>query len=110
MKIGDNPADPIVQRTDAAARELLGRFGKAAHDFSYGAIVAAALNLLVNGLRQAHDRRDAALARYDQLAAEGRAKLADSFDAAGRRRNVFPYDQRVEVPAGLVENLLNGKG
>jgi hypothetical protein len=89
--------DPLSQFSDRQ-RELFERFTRDADGFSTEQVIGAAANLLVNALRQAHASRDGALDGFDQIAAKTRALIADHYDMMGRRRNVFPFNQVIDVP------------
>lgn len=98
FKIGaDNRQDPLND-TETRARDMMRAFGKIANQAPVDVVVAASINLLINAIRGAHGSRDAALRRYDQLTSEMRGVLASHYDGVGRRRNVFPFDQHIQVP------------
>lgn len=93
-----NPLDPLRKSGPDQQRELFNMFCKVANGFSTEEVMGAAMNLLVNGLRQAHPTQAAALSRLDELGAGARALLASHYDMLGRRRNIFPFHQTIEVP------------
>lgn len=92
-----NPKDPL-HKAGFAQRELFGLMAKAASGFATEQVVGAAANLLLNAIRQAHPARRGALAAYDEMSARSRAVLAEHYDAAGKRRNIFPFHQTIEMP------------
>lgn len=96
--MADNPLDPLRKSGPDQQRELFAAFCKVAHGFSTEDAIGAAMNVLVNALRQAHGTQAAALARLDELAAGSKGLLASHYDALGRRRNVFPFHQTIELP------------
>lgn len=92
-----NPKDPLL-KADDAQRELFTRLTAAANGFQHDHVIGAAANLLLNAIRQQHATQRVALDSFDQLMARFREVLAEHFDGFGRRRNVFPFHQRIEVP------------
>lgn len=90
--------DPMVQATPKSELELFRRFGKEANGFTQEQVMGAALNLIVNALRQRHDKRKGAFEDYEQLTTKARGILAAHYDSLGKRRNVFPFHQTIEMP------------
>jgi len=97
-----NLQDPM-QKTDFAppnAKELFDSLSKAADGFSAADVMSAAANLLVNSVRCAHATCAGAERAFDEVV--GRSKhllLEKHYDMVGKRRNIFPFDQVIEVPA-----------
>lgn len=61
--------------------------------------MGAAANLLVNAIRQAYPTREKAAAAYDELVSKVKGQLIDQhYDATGRKKGLFPYNQVIEVP------------
>lgn len=94
--MGNNPNDPLL-KVDDRERELFMQMTKVAASFPIELVIGAALNLVVNAVRQGHAAQRSALDSYDSVASRGREVLAGHYDAVGKRRNVFPFHQRVEV-------------
>lgn len=90
-------SDPLQNVADRQ-RQLFDNIVKVASGFSTEDVAGAALNLLVNALRQAHGSRHAAFEGLDRLHASSRELLASHYDAMGKRRNVFPFHQVIDVP------------
>lgn len=93
-----NPNDPLNKAGTDQQRALFNAFCKVANGFSTEEVLGAAANVLVNALRQAHATQAAALSRLDELAAASKGLLASHYDALGRRRNIFPFHQTIELP------------
>lgn len=93
-----NPLDPLRKSGPDQQRELFNAFCKVATGFSTEEVMGAALNLLVNALRQAHPTQAKALSRLDEISAAAKTLLASHYDALGRRRNIFPFHQTIELP------------
>ena len=91
------PADPMKHAPDPQ-RELFDQFAALARGFPIEAVIGAALNIVANAASQAHATRAPALASYDEKVARVRAALAERYDLTGKRRNVFPFPQVIEVP------------
>jgi hypothetical protein len=90
--------DPMLLATPDQQKQLFDAFCSVANGFSAEQVLGAAANLLVNAIRQAHPTQRGALARLDELSAKTKALLAEHYDAMGKRRNVFPFHQVIEVP------------
>lgn len=98
MTIGTNPKDPLLKSGPDQQREVFNKFVQLAHGFSVEEVVGAAMNLIVNAVRQAHPMRRTALDSLDQTTTRTRELLASHYDASGKRRNVFPFHQTIHVP------------
>lgn len=92
-----NPNDPLNNTPDRT-RELFETFVQTASGHTADSVVGAAANLLVNAIRQAHSTQRGALNSFDEMSAKIRAFLAEHYDGIGKRRNVFPFHQTVEMP------------
>lgn len=106
-----NPADP-VGKNEQAAHELFRHSSvyASAGGFTTIDVINAAAMLLINGLRQdpSCTNRDVALAKFDEIASRTKGLLAECYDAAGRKKGVFPFDQNISVPLH-VEGHRTGK-
>lgn len=92
-----NAKDPLKNVPDAE-RELFQAFVKEANGFGLDQVGGAAGNMLVNCLRQSHATQKGALDGFDQLTTKLREVLASHYDGTGKRRNVFPFNQVIELP------------
>ena len=100
--------DPL-NSAPAGARELFGNLSKVCHGFNNDDIIIAALNLVINAVRQNRARRDDAAELYDGAVTRGRhILLEEHYDAAGRRRGVYPFHQVITPEP--VKNLFKIKG
>lgn len=90
--------DPINGSLVDSGRELFERFGKAASGFSRDAAVNAAVNVIINALRQEHATRPRAEAAIDELFGKVKQALVNHYDVLGRKRGLFPFDQVIAVP------------
>lgn len=94
-----NQKDPLRKSGPEAEQELFRALGAAANGYPAEAVLGAAANVLVNAIRQAQPTREGAREKFDELAAKVRRLLLDQhYDATGKRRNVFPFHQVIEVP------------
>jgi hypothetical protein len=104
-----NPNDPL-HNVDAASRELFKLFGQVANQFPRDAVVGAAINTLVNAVRQSHASRDKALGRVDEIAAIMKRIIDNHYDpVTNGRRNVFPFHQIMEMTHFKDEATRRGK-
>jgi len=95
-----NPKDPLSKEDIAPSngRELFTQLSQVAHGFSAADVQSAAVNLLVNVVRQNHDTRYAAERAFDEIVGGAKNLLLEKhYDMVGKRRNIFPFDQ-VIVP------------
>lgn len=93
-----NSKDPLQHNGPNASRELFNRLSIEANGFPSDAVVLASANMLMNALRQAHATRAAADAAFDELFGQMKQTLLDHYDGTGARKNIFPCNQRIEVP------------
>lgn len=91
--------DPLVGLPEQE-RVLFEAFNNACRGKSYDAVLSAAMNVVINAIRQIESGRAEAEARYDELFGRGKTVLVDKhYDSVtGRRRNVFPHTQVVHMP------------
>lgn len=96
-------ADPLKQAEDVR-RELFGRYSKASAGFQHRDVVYAAVNLMLNAIRQNCKTQREAEVAFDEMIAHAKRSLLDlHYFPNGKRRNVFPFDQVIEP------SLLNSK-
>ena len=88
-----NPKDPIHKSGPNAGLELFRRMSKAATDFPHDAVIDAACNLLINAIRQGNPDWRRAEAAFNEMFGRSKQLLKDHYDAAGRKKGVFPFDQ-----------------
>jgi hypothetical protein len=98
-----NSKDPLIAATPDSGLELYKRFGNQAHGFPQEAVLNAAVNLIVNVLRQKHPQRDKAEAEYNELMGKTKGVLLNHYDALGRKRGIFAYNQNLHV---VVDDLV----
>lgn len=91
-----NPKDPLHAQADAG-KELFERFAKAANGFPAELAITAALNILINAVRQANPSQQKALAAFDEAVARTRGVLAEHYGTTGERRNIFPFHQVMQM-------------
>jgi hypothetical protein len=91
----NNNKDPLNEGPPAG-RVLLERFDAAANGFPANAVIDAAVNLLVNALRQGLSKRENALAAFDEIFGRSKSLLASHYDSVtGDRRNIFAHTQHI---------------
>ena len=93
-----NGKDPFHKSGPDAGKELFKRIVQLAHGFSNEAVINAAVNLLLQPIRQGSDSWQKAEPRFDEWFGKAKSILRNHYDANGRRRNIFPYDQNIEMP------------
>jgi hypothetical protein len=93
-----NPQDPLRKSGPDQGQELFRQFSKLASGFSTADVVCAAVNVLINAVRQAHPNRTAAEARFNELFGTSKDTLLGHYDGVtGKRRNIFPFHQFVHA-------------
>jgi hypothetical protein len=97
--------DPLLNLPEQE-RRVFEAFTQAATGHDYEAVAGAAVNVLINVIRQLESTRAEAEAHWDELVGRGKTLLLDNhYDSVtGKRRNVFPHTQVVRMP------LLDGSG
>lgn len=107
--MGMNGKDPILQAPDTQ-RELFNRFSRAADGFMTEDAITAAVNVLINALRQAHHTRAAADARFNELMSKTRSLLMDHYDGSGKRKaGLFPFNQTIHAELFNDRDTIQGK-
>lgn len=107
MSVNGSGKDPLhsAQFVPDRTRELFDALSKCASGFSASEVAGAAINLLLNAIRQSHSTRDRAAKAFDEHA--GRAKyllLEKHYHNDGSRRNIFPFAQHLTVEELHVES------
>lgn len=92
-----NPKDPLHNSGPQAGRELFRRMGQLASGFPNEAVIDASWNMLINAVRQRTATWQKAEPEFDQQFYQMKTLLRGHYDANGRRRNVFPFDQIVQM-------------
>jgi hypothetical protein len=85
-----NSSDPLLKLPE---KELFEALSRLCHGHSAGEVACAALNLVVNSIRQAQPTLKHASVALDEVVARTRGVLASHYDANGRKKGIFPYDQ-----------------
>jgi hypothetical protein len=93
-----NEKDPLRQAGPSQQQELFRRFTAAANGFSTEDVIGAAMNVLVNAIRQSNPSWSKASERYDEWMARFKTVLSNHYDTVtGKRRNIFPFHQTVHM-------------
>lgn len=89
------PKDNLKQPGEA----LFEAFGLAASGHLPDEVISAAMNIVLNVVRQRTSRRSGAIAAMDELFGRSMDALMQHYDGTtDRRRSVVPFDQVVTVP------------
>jgi hypothetical protein len=90
--------DPFVGLPEQE-RFLFDQFKQAAAGKNVDAVIGAAINILINVLRQMEPTRKEAEARWDMLSGRGKTLLLDRhYDSVtGKRKTIFPFTQVVKM-------------
>lgn len=89
--------DPLLKASTDNTRELFTRFAQQSHGFATEDVIGAAINLLVNGIRQTYPTRDKAEKQYDELMGRTKSVLLNHYDHSGRKQGVFPFTQTINA-------------
>lgn len=92
-----NPLDPLHKQPEAD-RKLFQHLARHCHEAPAPVVASASANLIVNAIRQQCASQKDALSAFDAVSAKARAILAEHYDGVGKRRNVFPFSQVVDIP------------
>lgn len=105
-----NRQDPLLQTGAEAGRVLFDAMSRTCTGFSRDDVVNAAINILVNAIRQECPSRQQSEARYDELSAKTKGLLMNHYDSvSGKRRSVFPFTQTVHAQLVHFDDKLNSK-
>lgn len=90
--------DPLKGLPDQE-RALFDQFRQASAGKNVDAVIGAAINILINVLRQMEPTRKEAEARWDMLFGRGKTLLLErNYDSVtGRRKTIFPFTQVVKM-------------
>jgi hypothetical protein len=89
------PKDNLKQPGEA----LFEAFGHSAAGHPPDEVISAAMNIVLNVVRQRTSRRSSAIAAMDELFGRSMDALMQHYDGTtDRRRSVIPFDQVVTVP------------
>lgn len=102
-----NPKDPLIQNHDAA-RELFRQLGQVCRGFPVEHVRTAALNLLVNAIRTEAPTQTIAERVWDEAVGRQKGHLMSCYDAAGRKKGIFPYTQNLDVGFMQFPDKING--
>ena len=93
-----NPNDPLNGLGPEAEKVLFEKLTRQCSGHDLNQAMHAAINLLVNVIRQSNPRRKRALDNVDEVAAKMKSILDMHYDpVTGARRNVFPFSQVLEL-------------
>jgi hypothetical protein len=103
-----NP-DPLLGLPEQE-RMLFELFKQAAAGKNVDAVIGAALNILINVLRQMEPTRNEAEARFDMLFGKAKTLLLDRhYDSVtGKRKTIFPFTQQVKMPLHWEDDVVRG--
>lgn len=88
------PRDNLDQR----GRSLFDAFGAASAGRPLDEVISAAMNVILNGIRQNTPRRTDAIARLSDLHGQAMSALLVHYDATtNRRRSVVAFDQVISA-------------
>jgi hypothetical protein len=103
-----NP-DPLMNAPDQAARQLFEAYQKLSSGRTADSVIGAAVNILINAIRQMEPFRKDAEARWDAIFGRGKTILMDHYDpVTGRKKSVIPHTQIVKAAWHLEDDLIKG--
>ena len=99
-------SDPLKQGPEKQ-QDLFNKFITTSAGSQKEDVVGAAVNLLVNALRQTYSTRNQAEKAFDELFGKTKGLLLDGhYDpVTNKRRNVFPFNQVIEMPLMDIRQL-----
>lgn len=105
-----NPRDPLPKSIPNAGAVLMQKMSEVSDGFSADAVVDAAANMVLFMLRQVYADRQTAEARFDELMGRSKTILLSHYDSVtGKRRNIFPFKQNVQMPLVHFKDRFPGK-
>jgi hypothetical protein len=90
--------DPLLNVSSEAQKILFDKFKEQARGFPIDVVLGAAINVVVNALRQTYSTRDAAGKRLDEIASNTKGILYSHYDSFGRKKGIFPFNQNIVMP------------
>lgn len=93
-----NVKDPLHKMGPEVEKELLRNLGQVASGFPKDVVVNAAMWLVINTLRQDAATWQRAEVLWNEYFGRHKENLRNHYDANGKRRNVFPFTQNVDMP------------
>lgn len=106
-----NPKDPLHKSGSESQLVLFRKFSHEASGHAVEDAIGAALNILVNAVRQAHPTRGGAERSYDEHVGRAKHLLLNHYDGmTGRRHNIFPHHQVIQMPHLEADELFTLKG
>lgn len=95
-----NPNDPLTKVGAEGQQELFQSLVSSSAGHPKDDVINAAVNLLINAVRQHCSTRAVAEKTFDEIVGRAKSLLLDAhYDAAtNKRRNIFPFHQVIEMP------------
>ncbi len=93
-----NPKDPLHNTAPTSGRELFKRVSKIMDGFPHEAAMDAGFNMIFAAIRQGSSSWFTAEAAWDDKVGRAKQILRDHYDQNGKRRNVFPAHQIIDMP------------
>jgi len=90
--------DPLLNASSEAQRVLFTKYVEQSSGFPIDVVIGAAVNLIVNALRQTYTTREVAGTRFDEIASKAKGILFSHYDSLGRKKGIFPYNQTIVMP------------
>jgi predicted ATPase len=101
--------DPLLKLPEQE-RLLFEVFKKASAGKNVDAVIGAAINILINVMRQTEPLRAGAEARWDMYFGRGKTLLLDNhYDSVtGKRKTIFPFTQVVKMAYHEEDDVIRG--
>ncbi len=97
LMIGKTKLDPLADVPDAG-EDLFRRVSKMCNDYPVAAVINGCSAVMLNAIRQRAKTRQEAEAAFDELHGRMKSLLLAHYDGAtGRRRNIFPHHQVIDM-------------
>ena len=94
-----NPKDPLLKSGPDQQRALFNAMAQCANGFPTEHVLGAAINILVNAVRQTASTRPLAQTQMKEVHGKAMNLLMEHYDSVtGQRRNIFPFTQVIELP------------
>ena len=101
--------DPLIN-LPTQEKALFDAFSKAAAGRTADAVMGAAVNILINAIRQREPTRKEAEALWDTMFGRGKSLLLENHynSVTGKRRTVFPFTQTISAPLHVADDEVRG--
>lgn len=103
------PTDPLATASSEQQKRLFTQMAKASAGHSVEEVMGAALNVIVNAIRQTYPSRDKAMLVADEKSAKLKELLAANYTrTGGRLQGAYPFNQTIHADHHIDKDAIRG--